>query len=99
MRGRFPILRELLRWVGISMHGASIASLAMVWTLHAEGKIHEDQQRIAPMRQSSEEGFRVCSVLGGWKGRRTRRRKNEMKNRRHNLDILHSNNDHNHGKL
>lgn len=33
------------------------------------------QQRTAPVRQSSNEDFKVFSVLVGWEGRRKRRRK------------------------
>lgn len=46
-------------------------------------RLYEGQQRIASVRQSSEDSFTVCSVLGGWKGGKMRR-KNEMKNRRYN---------------
>ena len=38
-------------------------------------RLYEGQQRIAPVRQRSEVSFGVCSVLGGWKGGKMRRKK------------------------
>lgn len=76
-----------------------ITSWAMVWTLHAQGKTPWGPAEASFCKSEKWVKMPVCSVLAESERGRERGRKNEVKNGRYNLDILHSKSGHNHDEL